>query len=90
MVAGPWPIALSPAPNASSSEVGGGPTFVGTLIGQTWVSESLSIVFLSLAAGSILYVVVELVNVPAVPAVMEMGEPKPALVTRLSCVRESP
>jgi ZIP family zinc transporter len=43
--------------------IGGAPTFVGTLIGQTWVSESLSIVFLSLAAGSILYVVLELVNV---------------------------
>jgi zinc transporter, ZIP family len=43
--------------------IGGGPTFVGTLIGQAWVSEALSIVFLSLAAGSILYVVLELVNV---------------------------
>ena len=43
--------------------IGGGPTFVGTLIGQAWVSESLSIVFLALAAGSILYVVVELLNV---------------------------
>jgi zinc transporter, ZIP family len=43
--------------------IGGGPTFVGTLIGQTWVSEELSIVFLGLAAGSILYVVIELINV---------------------------
>src|SRR5712691_6604315 len=43
--------------------IGGGPTFVGTLIGQSWVSESLSIAFLALAAGSILYVVVELMNV---------------------------
>jgi zinc transporter, ZIP family len=43
--------------------IGGGPTFVGTLIGQTWVSESLSILFLALAAGSILYVVLELANV---------------------------
>src|SRR6188472_2760759 len=43
--------------------IGGGPTFVGTLIGQAWVSESLSILFLALAAGSILYVVLELVNV---------------------------
>ena len=41
----------------------GGPTFVGTLIGQTWTSEALSILFLALAAGSILYVVLELVNV---------------------------
>ncbi len=43
--------------------IGGGPTFVGTLIGQAWVSEALSIMFLALAAGSILYVVLELVNV---------------------------
>ena len=43
--------------------IGGGPTFLGTLIGQTWVSESLSIAFLALAAGSILYVIVELLGV---------------------------
>jgi ZIP family zinc transporter len=43
--------------------IGGGPTFVGTMIGQAWVSEPLSVVFLALAAGSILYVVVELINV---------------------------
>jgi zinc transporter, ZIP family len=43
--------------------IGGGPTFIGTLIGQAWVSESLSILFLALAAGSILYVVLELANV---------------------------
>jgi zinc transporter, ZIP family len=43
--------------------IGGGPTFLGTLIGQAWVSEPLSIAFLALAAGSILYVVVELMNV---------------------------
>jgi ZIP family zinc transporter len=43
--------------------IGGGPTFFGTLLGQTWVSEALSVVFLALAAGSILYVVVELLDV---------------------------
>jgi zinc transporter, ZIP family len=43
--------------------VGGGPTFLGTLVGQAWVSEAVSIVFLALAAGSILYVVIELLNV---------------------------
>ena len=43
--------------------IGGGPTFFGTLIGQAWVSEPLSIVFLALAAGSILYVVIELLDV---------------------------
>ena len=43
--------------------IGGGPTFIGTAIGQAWVSEALSVVFLALAAGSILYVVIELLNV---------------------------
>ncbi len=43
--------------------IGGGPTFVGTLIGQAWASEELSILFLALAAGSILYVVLELFHV---------------------------
>jgi ZIP family zinc transporter len=43
--------------------IGGGPTFVGTLIGQAFVSEAMSIAFLALAAGSILYVVVQLIGV---------------------------
>jgi zinc transporter, ZIP family len=43
--------------------IGGGPTFVGTLVGQAWVSEALSVVFLALAAGSILYVVIELITI---------------------------
>jgi ZIP family zinc transporter len=43
--------------------IGGAPTFLGTLVGQVWVSEAVSIVFFALAAGSILYVVMELLNV---------------------------
>ena len=43
--------------------IGGGPTFFGTVVGQTWVSEALSVAFLALAAGSILYVVIELLDV---------------------------
>ena len=43
--------------------IGGGPTFIGTAVGQAWVSEALSVAFLALAAGSILYVVMELLNV---------------------------
>jgi ZIP family zinc transporter len=43
--------------------IGGAPTFVGTVIGHTWTSENLSILFFALAAGSILYVVMELLNV---------------------------
>jgi zinc transporter, ZIP family len=48
--------------------IGGGPTFLGTLLGQAWVNESVSILFLALAAGSILYVVIELLNVGRVLA----------------------
>jgi ZIP family zinc transporter len=43
--------------------IGGAPTFVGTLIGHAWTSENLSVAFFTLAAGSILYVVIELLNV---------------------------
>lgn len=43
--------------------IGGAPTFIGTAVGQAWVSHAVSVVFFSLAAGSILYVVMELLNV---------------------------
>jgi ZIP family zinc transporter len=43
--------------------IGGGPTFVGTMIGYAWVSEALQVTFFALAAGSILYVVIELASV---------------------------
>jgi ZIP family zinc transporter len=43
--------------------IGGGPTFLGTLVGRSVVNESMSIAFLGLAAGSILYVVIELLAV---------------------------
>jgi zinc transporter, ZIP family len=45
--------------------IGGGPTFVGTIIGHGFTSEAVSVVFLTLAAGSILYVVTQLVSVAA-------------------------
>jgi ZIP family zinc transporter len=45
--------------------IGGGPTFVGTAVGHTFTSEPLSVVFLSLAAGSILYVVIQLTMMAA-------------------------
>lgn len=43
--------------------IGGGPTFVGTLIGQFFVNDLLYMAFLALAAGSILYVVIQLLGV---------------------------
>jgi ZIP family zinc transporter len=45
--------------------IGGGPTFVGAAVGHGFTSESLSVVFLTLAAGSILYVVTQLLSVAA-------------------------
>jgi ZIP family zinc transporter len=52
--------------------IGGGPTFLGTLIGQRVVNDTLSIGFLTLAAGSILYVVIELLAVCRKQAVKEI------------------
>ena len=40
--------------------IGGGPTFLGTVLGQAWASEAVSVAFFAVAAGSILYVVQEL------------------------------
>jgi ZIP family zinc transporter len=45
--------------------IGGGPTFVGTAVGHAFTSEPVSVVFLTLAAGSILYVVIQLLGVAA-------------------------
>ena len=45
--------------------IGGGPTFIGTWIGHAFTSEPMSVVFLSLAAGSILYVILQLVGIAA-------------------------
>ena len=40
--------------------IGGGPTFLGTVVGQAWTSDVVSVVFFTVAGGSILYVVQEL------------------------------
>jgi ZIP family zinc transporter len=45
--------------------IGGGPTFAGTAVGHAFTSEPVSVVFLTLAAGSILYVVIQLLGVAA-------------------------
>jgi ZIP family zinc transporter len=45
--------------------IGGGPTFIGTAVGHAFTSDALSVLFLSLAAGSILYVVIQLTAVAA-------------------------
>jgi len=43
--------------------IGGGPTFVGTAIGHRYTSDTLIVVFLTLAAGSILYVIIQLLGI---------------------------
>jgi ZIP family zinc transporter len=43
--------------------IGGGPTFVGTLVGHSFTSEPVSVAFLTLAAGSLIYVITQLVGV---------------------------
>ncbi|HUZ30345.1 MAG TPA: hypothetical protein VMU90_13940 [Solirubrobacteraceae bacterium] len=40
--------------------IGGGPTFLGTLVGYRFTSASISVVFLALASGAIMYVIGEL------------------------------
>jgi ZIP family zinc transporter len=43
--------------------IGGAPTFLGTALGQARTNEWVEVAFLSVAAGSILYVVIELLTV---------------------------
>ena len=43
--------------------IAGGPTFLGTAVGRQFTSDVVSMVFLTLAAGSILYVVIQLLGV---------------------------
>ena len=45
--------------------IGGGPTFVGTAVGHQFTSAPVSVVFLTLAAGSIVYVIAQLLGVAA-------------------------
>jgi ZIP family zinc transporter len=45
--------------------IGGGPTFIGTIVGDSFVNDALFLIFLALAAGSILYVVIQLTQVAA-------------------------
>jgi len=43
--------------------IGGGPTFLGTAVGRQFTSQPVSVIFLTLAAGSIIYVVLQLLGV---------------------------
>jgi ZIP family zinc transporter len=52
--------------------IGGGPTFLGTVVGEQFTSDAVSVAFLALAAGSILYVVIELLAVARKTALKEL------------------
>jgi ZIP family zinc transporter len=43
--------------------IGGGPTFLGTAVGRQFSNDAVGVIFLMLAAGSILYVIVQLLGV---------------------------
>jgi len=43
--------------------IGGGPTILGTAVGRQFTIAAMSVIFLTLAAGSILYVVIQLFGV---------------------------
>ncbi len=43
--------------------IGGGPTFIGTAVGHNFTSEPVSVAFLTLAGGSIVYVIAQLLGV---------------------------
>jgi len=45
--------------------IAGGPTFVGTAVGRQFTSGAVSVIFLTLAGGSILYVVIQLLGIAA-------------------------
>lgn len=47
--------------------IGGGPTFLGTLVGYFFNSQAMSVLFLSLAAGALVYILGELFNINRLP-----------------------
>jgi zinc transporter, ZIP family len=53
--------------------IGGGPTFLGTVVGRSFVNTTVYLGFLALAAGSVLYVILQLLRSP-----LKLG-PTPAL-----------
>jgi hypothetical protein len=42
--------------------VAGGPTIIGAFIGLSWFANSLAIFFFAIAAGAVLYVIVEVMR----------------------------
>jgi zinc transporter, ZIP family len=78
-IAAPMSVATTPVSWAflgAMGLVGGGPTFLGTLIGYVFHSDPIYVLFLALAAGALLFVLNELFAVGkrlATPKVMAWG-----------------
>jgi zinc transporter ZupT len=53
--------------------IGGAPTFIGTIVGYTFVSPALSVLFLTLAAGAIIFVISEMLHVARRVGFVEVG-----------------
>jgi zinc transporter, ZIP family len=47
--------------------IGGGPTFLGTILGTFFVSDAMSVLFLALAAGALVYILGELFHLSRPP-----------------------
>jgi ZIP family zinc transporter len=57
--------------------IGGGPTFVGTAVGSQFTSDAMSVIFLTLAAGSL-----SLRDHPAARSGVQGGQEGPDLLGR--------
>ncbi len=53
--------------------IGGAPTFLGTIVGYSFVSPVLSVLFLTLAAGAIIFVISEMLHVARRVGFVEIG-----------------
>jgi ZIP family zinc transporter len=53
--------------------IGGGPTFLGTMLGYYLVSDTLSVLFLALAAGALVYIISELFHLERKPGTRLAG-----------------
>jgi ZIP family zinc transporter len=62
---GPEPARPSWGFLLAMAAIGGGPTFIGTWVGHSFTSDPVSVIFLTLAAGSITYVVIQLLGIAA-------------------------
>ena len=63
LLGGPWQRPEMVRRTAAALGSARAPRWVGTLVGQSFVNDTVSVAFLALAAGSILYVIVQLLRV---------------------------